>query len=163
QLDQMTSRAAARQKLNQEVESVCFVDAVKSLLEACCEGDVQELPWCSITLSDRINPAIASDKCISVVMVAALLMRGNVEYQHYLLGVICATFQLTKVRPEFELESIGRMWLSNGACDILSDLQEASCPVQTRKLAWDVAYVLVNCILKPAHSNMGFELDVSND
>jgi hypothetical protein len=158
-LDELSARATTRQT----VEPGIFVGTIKSLLDTCRAEDPRELPWCSMALSDRINPIVASEKCISTVMAAAILMRGNVDYQHCLLGLICATFLLTKVQPEYQLEHVGRLWLSHGVCDILNDLQDISCPAATRKLAWDIAYVLVNCILKPGDADMGFKLDVSND
>jgi hypothetical protein len=162
ELDQMTSVAAARDEFDLDAASVKFIDTIKSLLNACCEDVPRKLPWCSIPLGDCIHPVIASEKCVAIVMAAAKLMRGNVDFQHHVLGVICYTFQLTKVRSQYNLETIGKHWLSYNVSEVLSDLQEASCPVQTRKLAWDIAYILVNCVLKPQHPSMGFELDTSS-
>jgi hypothetical protein len=162
ELDQMTSVAAARDEFDLDAASVKFIDTIKSLLNACCEDVPRKLPWCSIPLGDCIHPCIASEKCVAIVMAAAKLMRGNVDFQHHVLGLICYTFQLTKVRSQYNLETIGKHWLSYNVCEVLSDLQEASCPVQTRKLAWDIAYILVNCVLKPQHPSMGFELDTSS-
>jgi hypothetical protein len=138
--------------------SLACLNLIKIFLGACSYGQVLKSEWCCFSFGEHISPYIASDNCVAALTASAIALKRDRKFLHYFLGVLCASLELSKVsKTDFQTGNVCKLWLTNHVCDVLNNMLDETCPLETRKLAWDVSFILTTCILKPGNFSLGFE------